>query len=170
MVDYASACLRYWVETCHVDGFRFDLAAVMGRTPEFRQDAPLFTAIQNCPVLSQVKLIAEPWDIAPGGYQVGNFPPLFAEWNDHFRDAARRFWLHYDLPLGAFAGRFAASSDVFQRVMVVCRVPRLISSPRMTVLRFATAFASTINTMKQTEKKIATGPTTITVTIMVKKG
>lgn len=115
VVDYASACLRYWVETCHVDGFRFDLAAVMGRTPEFRQDAPLFTAIQNCPVLSQVKLIAEPWDIAHGGYQVGNFPPLFAEWNDHFRDAARRFWLHYDLPLGAFAGRFAASSDVFKR-------------------------------------------------------
>lgn len=115
VVDYASACLRYWVGTCHVDGFRFDLAAVMGRTPEFRQDAPLFTAIQNCPVLSQVKLIAEPWDIAPGGYQVGNFPPLFAEWNDHFRDAARRFWLHYDLPLGAFAGRFAASSDVFKR-------------------------------------------------------
>ncbi|WP_089566822.1 glycogen debranching protein GlgX [Escherichia coli] len=115
VVDYASACLRYWVEACHVDGFRFDLAAVMGRTPEFRQDAPLFTAIQNCPVLSQVKLIAEPWDIAPGGYQVGNFPPLFAEWNDHFRDAARRFWLHYDLPLGAFAGRFAASSDVFKR-------------------------------------------------------
>jgi len=115
VVDYASACLRYWVETCHVDGFRFDLAAVMGRTPEFRQDAPLFTAIQNCPVLSQVKLIAEPWDIAPGGYQVGNFPPLFAEWNDHFRDAARRFWLHYDLPLGVFAGRFAASSDVFKR-------------------------------------------------------
>lgn len=115
VVEYASACLRYWVETCHVDGFRFDLAAVMGRTPEFRQDAPLFTAIQNCPVLSQVKLIAEPWDIAPGGYQVGNFPPLFAEWNDHFRDAARRFWLHYDLPLGEFAGRFAASSDVFKR-------------------------------------------------------
>ncbi len=168
VVDYASACLRYWVETCHVDGFRFDLAAVMGRTPEFRQDAPLFTAIQNCPVLSQVKLIAEPWDIAPVVIR-WKFPPLFAEWNDHFRDAARRFWLHYDLPLGAFAGRFAASSDVLN-VMVVCRVPRLISSPRMTVLRFATAFASTINIMKQTEKKIATGPTTIIVTIMVKKG
>ncbi|EFD1055877.1 glycogen debranching protein GlgX [Escherichia coli] len=115
VVEYASACLRYWVETCHVDGFRFDLATVMGRTPEFRQDAPLFTAIQNCPVLSQVKLIAEPWDIAAGGYQVGNFPPLFAEWNDHFRDAARRFWLHYNLSLGEFAGRFAASSDVFKR-------------------------------------------------------
>lgn len=115
VVEYANACLRYWVETCHVDGFRFDLATVMGRTPEFRQDAPLFTAIQNCPVLSQVKLIAEPWDIAAGGYQVGNFPPLFAEWNDHFRDAARRFWLHYNLSLGEFAGRFAASSDVFKR-------------------------------------------------------
>lgn len=141
----------------------------MGRTPEFRQDAPLFTAIQNCPVLSQVKLIAEPWDIAPGGYQVGNFPPLFAEWNDHFRDAARRFWLHYDLPLGAFAGRFAASSDVFKRN------GRLPSAAINLVtahdgLRFATAFASTINIMKQTEKKIATGPTTIIVTIMVKKG
>ncbi len=115
VVEYACACLRYWVETFHIDGFRFDLAAVMGRTPEFRQDAPLFTAIQNCPVLSQVKLIAEPWDIAPGGYQVGNFPPLFAEWNDHFRDASRRFWLHYNLSLGEFAGRFAASSDVFKR-------------------------------------------------------
>ncbi len=153
VVDYASACLRYWVEACHVDGFRFDLAAVMGRTPEFRQDAPLFTAIQNCPVLSQVKLIAEPWDIAPGGYQVGNFPPLFAEWNDHFRDAARRFWLHYDLPLGGVCRAFCCLQRCFLNVMVVCRVPRLISSLRMTVLRFATAFASTINIMKQTEKK-----------------
>lgn len=73
VVDYASACLRYWVETCHVDGFRFDLAAVMGRTPEFRQDAPLFTAIQNCPVLSQVKLIAEPW-ISLRWLSGGKFP------------------------------------------------------------------------------------------------
>lgn len=73
-MEYACECLRYWVETCHVDGFRFDLASVMGRTPEFRQDAPLFTAIQNCPLLSRAKLIAEPWDIGEGGYQVGNFP------------------------------------------------------------------------------------------------
>ncbi|MBN0336076.1 glycogen debranching enzyme GlgX, partial [Pseudomonas aeruginosa] len=77
------------VDESHVDGFRFDLASVMGRTPEFRQDAPLFEAIRRDSVLSQVKLIAEPWDIGPGGYQVGNFPPLFAEWNDHFRDSAR---------------------------------------------------------------------------------
>lgn len=115
VVEYACECLRYWVETCHVDGFRFDLASVMGRTPTFRQDAPLFTAIQNCPLLSRVKLIAEPWDIGEGGYQVGNFPPPFAEWNDHFRDATRRFWLQRNLSLGEFAGRFAASSDVFKR-------------------------------------------------------
>ena len=110
MVD----CLRYWVDSCHVDGFRFDLASVMGRTPQFRQDAPLFEAIKNDPVLSQIKLIAEPWDIGTGGYQVGNFPPLFAEWNDHFRDGMRRFWLRQDLSLGGFACRFAGSSDVYR--------------------------------------------------------
>jgi len=114
-VEYARQCLRFWVDECHVDGFRFDLASVMGRTPEFRQDAPLFEAIKNDPLLSAVKLIAEPWDIGDGGYQVGHFPPLFAEWNDHFRDAARRFWLQQSLSLGDFASRFAGSSDVFQR-------------------------------------------------------
>ncbi len=71
--EWARQCLRFWVDECHVDGFRFDLASVMGRTPEFRQDAPLFEAIRRDSVLSQVKLIAEPWDIGPGGYQVGNF-------------------------------------------------------------------------------------------------
>lgn len=113
-VEYAHQCLRFWVDVCHVDGFRFDLASVMGRTPEFRQDAPLFEAIKNDPQLAALKLIAEPWDIGHGGYQVGNFPPLFAEWNDHFRDAVRRFWLHQDLTPGEFASRFAASSDVFR--------------------------------------------------------
>lgn len=115
VVELARQCLRFWVDECHVDGFRFDLASVMGRTPEFRQDAPLFTAIHADPVLSKVKLIAEPWDIGPGGYQVGNFPAPFAEWNDHFRDAVRRFWLQQNLSLGEFATRFAASSDVFRR-------------------------------------------------------
>lgn len=76
VVEYARQCLRFWVDECHVDGFRFDLASVMGRTPEFRQDAPLFEAIRNDPQLAAVKLIAEPWDIGAGGYQVGNFPPL----------------------------------------------------------------------------------------------
>ena len=115
VTHFAYECLKYWVETFHVDGFRFDLAPVMGRTPAFSQQAPLFEAIKNCPVLSQVKLIAEPWDIGEGGYQVGNFPPLFAEWNDHYRDAVRRFWLERNLSLGEFAGRFAASSDLFKR-------------------------------------------------------
>lgn len=114
-VEFARQCLRFWVDECHVDGFRFDLASVMGRTPQFRQDAPLFEAIRHDPQLSAVKLIAEPWDIGAGGYQVGNFPPLFAEWNDHFRDVARRFWLHNNVSLGEFARRFAASSDVFQQ-------------------------------------------------------
>lgn len=114
-VQYAMECLRFWVEQCHVDGFRFDLATVMGRTPEYRLDAPLFEAIRQCPVLSSVKLIAEPWDVGPDGYHVGNYPPLFAEWNDHFRDAIRRFWLHHDLSISEFAQRFAASSDVFRR-------------------------------------------------------
>ncbi|MFS2221783.1 glycogen debranching protein GlgX [Pantoea sp. B65] len=107
-------CLRYWVEVCHVDGFRFDLATVLGRTPQYDPQAEMFAAINADPLLSQVKLIAEPWDIGPGGYQVGNFPAPFAEWNDHFRDGMRRFWLHGDISNGAFARRFAASSDVFR--------------------------------------------------------
>lgn len=108
-------CLRYWVKSFHIDGFRFDLASVLGRTPEFRPDAPLFEAIKNDPCLGAVKCIAEPWDIGPGGYQVGNFPPHFAEWNDHFRDEMRRFWLHHNLSLGDFARRFAGSSDFYRR-------------------------------------------------------
>lgn len=107
-------CLRYWVEVCHVDGFRFDLAPVLGRTPDYHRDAPLFQAIAADPLLSACKMIAEPWDIGPGGYQVGNFPWPFAEWNDRFRDTARRYWLQSDLSNGDFARRFAASSDLFQ--------------------------------------------------------
>ncbi len=112
--DWALGCLRYWVTVCHVDGFRFDLATVLGRTPEYQPDAALFAALKSCPILSHVKLIAEPWDIGPGGYQMGNFPSPFAEWNDHFRDDVRRYWLHGSLSNGEFARRFAASSDRFQ--------------------------------------------------------
>ncbi|ATZ12996.1 glycogen debranching protein GlgX [Erwinia amylovora] len=107
-------CLHYWVEECHIDGFRFDLATTLGRTPQYRRDAPLFQAIAADPLLSQCKIIAEPWDVGPQGYQVGNFPLPFAEWNDHFRDTARRYWLHGDLSNGDFARRFAASSDLFK--------------------------------------------------------
>lgn len=108
------ACLNFWAQECHIDGFRFDLASVMGRTPDFRQDAPLFIAIRNHPLLSTLKLIVEPWDIGAGGYQVGNFPPLFAEWNDHYRDAMRQFWLKRQTTVADFARYFAASSHIYQ--------------------------------------------------------
>ncbi len=85
--------LRYWVEVCHVDGFRFDLATVLGReTHGFDPHGGFFDAIRQDPALARVKLIAEPWDIGPGGYQLGAFPHPFAEWNDRFRDGVRRFW------------------------------------------------------------------------------
>ncbi|QKV19587.1 glycogen debranching protein GlgX [Oricola thermophila] len=85
--------LRYWVEVMHVDGFRFDLCSTLGRTPSgFDRGASFFDAVRQDPVLAKVKLIAEPWDIGPGGYQLGAFPPPFLEWNDRFRDGVRRFW------------------------------------------------------------------------------
>ncbi|MBR2655722.1 MAG: glycogen debranching protein GlgX [Loktanella sp.] len=85
--------LRYWVEVMHVDGFRFDLCTTLGRTKEgFNRDGPFFRAIKQDPVLNRVKLIAEPWDIGPGGYQLGAYQAPFAEWNDKFRDDTRRFW------------------------------------------------------------------------------
>ena len=109
-------CLRYWVEHCHVDGFRFDLASVLGRdTPDFNAQAQLFTDIKNEPSLQNIKLIAEPWDIGHYGYQVGNFPNYFAEWNDRFRDDLCRFWLWKSGEIGAFAERFAGSSDLFKK-------------------------------------------------------
>ncbi|UAN57189.1 glycogen debranching protein GlgX [Serratia sp. JSRIV004] len=114
-VAWVMDCLRFWVRECHVDGFRFDLGTVLGRTPAFDRDAPLFQAMLADDTLGRCKLIAEPWDIGPGGYQVGAFPGRFAEWNDHFRDDIRRFWLQGDLSLGQFAQRFAASSEVFNQ-------------------------------------------------------
>ncbi|MDO4430505.1 MAG: glycogen debranching protein GlgX [Lonepinella koalarum] len=109
-------CLSYWAEECQVDGFRFDLATVLGReTPEYRQNAVLFKQILQAPVLKNCKFIAEPWDIGDGGYQVGNFPLHFAEWNDRFRDDMCRFWLWKSGELGAFVERFAGSSDIYRK-------------------------------------------------------
>ena len=109
-------CLRYWAEQYHVDGFRFDLASVLGRDkPDFNAQAQLFTDIKNEPSLQNIKLIAEPWDIGHYGYQVGNFPNYFAEWNDRFRDDLCRFWLWKSGEIGAFAERFAGSSDLFKK-------------------------------------------------------
>lgn len=110
-------CLRYWVEECHVDGFRFDLGAVLGREGEggFNRQAQLFADMIAVPSLQKCKLIAEPWDIGDFGYHVGNFPDNFAEWNDRFRDDMTRFWLWKSGENGAFAQRFAGSSDIFKR-------------------------------------------------------
>ena len=109
-------CLRYWVTECHVDGFRFDLATVLGReTPDFNPHAQLFAEMEQDDVLQQIKLIAEPWDIGHYGYQVGYFPAYFSQWNDRFRDDMCRFWLWQSGEVGAFAERFAGSSDIFNR-------------------------------------------------------
>ncbi len=106
--------LKYWVTTMGVDGFRFDLAPILGRhATGFSATHPLLEAISTDPLLSQVKLIAEPWDAGPGGYQLGHFPPSWAEWNDRFRDGVRRFWRGDPGMAGEFARRLHGSADVF---------------------------------------------------------
>ena len=114
VVAMVLASMRHWVLKAGVDGFRFDLATVMGRTTNgFSKTAPLLTAIQMDPVLSKVILIAEPWDVGPGGYQLGNFPPDWLEWNDKYRDDVRRFWRGDGFSANGLATRLAGSSDVF---------------------------------------------------------
>jgi isoamylase len=106
--------LRYWVTEMHVDGFRFDLAPTLGRSNGgYRHDGSFFAAIQQDPILSQVKLIAEPWDLGPGGYQLGNFPPGWAEWNAAYRDTVRRFWKGDQGVVAELASRLAGSSEIF---------------------------------------------------------
>jgi glycogen operon protein len=103
--------LRYWVEVMHVDGFRFDLATTLGRAGgTFDRDGPFFRAIRQDPVLNQVKLIAEPWDVGYGGYQLGSYPAPFAEWNDKYRDQVRRFWRGDDRMIHKLASRVAGSA------------------------------------------------------------
>ena len=107
--------LRYWVLEMHVDGFRFDLAATLARElHDVDRLSAFFDLIQQDPVVSQVKLIAEPWDIGEGGYQVGNFPPLWSEWNGKYRDTVRDFWRGTDQTMAEFAYRFTGSSDLYQ--------------------------------------------------------
>jgi isoamylase len=108
--------LRYWVETMHVDGFRFDLAAALARElHDVDRLSAFFDIINQDPVISQVKLIAEPWDVGEGGYQVGKFPPLWAEWNGRYRDVVRRYWKGDDGQLGELGYRLTGSSDLYQR-------------------------------------------------------
>ena len=108
--------LRYWVEEMRVDGFRFDLGTILGREHHgFDESGAFLDSCRQDPVLSSVKLIAEPWDCGPGGYQVGGFPPGWAEWNDQYRDVMRRFWKGDEGLLAPFATRLTASSDIFNR-------------------------------------------------------
>ena len=106
--------LRYWVTEMHVDGFRFDLAATLAREfYDVDRLSTFFELVQQDPVVSQVKLIAEPWDVGPGGYQVGNFPPQWTEWNGEYRDTVRDFW-RGEPSLGEFASRLAGSADLYE--------------------------------------------------------
>jgi isoamylase len=106
--------LRYWVEAFHVDGFRFDLAPVLGRTPEFDQHSAFFAAVRQDPVLANAKLIAEPWDIGHGGYQTGGFPPGWSEWNDVYRQTLRRAWRGDGGLLGDLAHALTASAEKYR--------------------------------------------------------
>jgi isoamylase len=108
--------LRYWVTSFHIDGFRFDLCVSLGREAHgFDSGSGFFDALRQDPVLARVKLISEPWDVGPGGYQLGQHPPGFAEWNDRFRDGVRRFWRGDAGQRPDFAARLAGSSDLFDR-------------------------------------------------------
>ncbi len=107
--------LRYWVTEMHVDGFRFDLAATLARTPSgVDRHSPFLSAVRQDPVLSRVKLIAEPWDLGEGGYQVGGFPPGWAEWNGKYRDAVRSYWKGDGGLIGELGYRLSGSSDLYQ--------------------------------------------------------
>jgi glycogen operon protein len=107
--------LRYWVQDMHVDGFRFDLAATLARQfHEVDRLSAFFDLVQQDPIISQVKLIAEPWDLGDGGYQVGGFPPLWSEWNGQYRDTVRDFWRGEPSTLAEFASRLSGSSDLYE--------------------------------------------------------
>ena len=107
--------LRYWVTEMHVDGFRFDLAATLAREfYDVDRLSSFFELVQQDPTVSQVKLIAEPWDVGPGGYQVGNFPPQWTEWNGKYRDTVRDFWRGEPATLGEFASRLTGSADLYE--------------------------------------------------------
>ncbi len=107
--------LRYWATEMHVDGFRFDLAATLARQfHEVDRLSAFFNLVQQDPIVSRVKLIAEPWDVGPGGYQVGNFPPVWTEWNGKYRDCVRDFWRGQPATLGEFAMRLTGSSDLYE--------------------------------------------------------
>ncbi|MDZ7729678.1 MAG: alpha-amylase family glycosyl hydrolase [Dehalococcoidia bacterium] len=152
--------LRYWVTEMHVDGFRFDLASALARElHEVDRLSSFFDIIQQDPVISQVKLIAEPWDVGEGGYQVGNFPPGWTEWNGKYRDSVREYWRGDPGQVAELAYRLTGSSDLYahngRRPM-----PASTSSPPTTASPSTTSSATTTSTTRPTARTTATATTT----------
>ena len=153
--------LRYWVTEMHVDGFRFDSAAALARElQDVDRLSAFFDLVQQDPVVSQVKLIAEPWDVGMGGYQVGNFPPLWTEWNGKYRDTVRDFWRGEPGTLSEFASRLTGSSDLYRHERAGARSPRSTSSPATTGSPWPTWSPTTASTTRPTARTTGTAATT----------
>ena len=153
--------LRYWVIEMHVDGFRFDLAATLARElHDVDRLSAFFDLIQQDPVVSQVKLIAEPWDIGEGGYQVGNFPPLWSEWNGKYRDTVRDFWRGTDQTLAEFAYAIHRQLRSVPGHGARGRTRASTSSPRTTASRCAISSRTTRSTTRPTARTTATARAT----------
>ena len=149
--------LRYWVVECHVDGFRFDLASALAREfYDVDRLSAFFDIIHQDPLLSQVKLIAEPWDVGPGGYQVGNFPILWAEWNGLYRDTMRDFW-RGQAERRASSRRASPARATSTSATVGGRSRRSTSSPRTTASRCATSSRTTRSTTRRTARTTSDG-------------
>jgi isoamylase len=152
--------LRYWVTEMHVDGFRFDLASALAREfYEVDRLSAFFELVQQDPIVSQVKLIAEPWDVGPGGYQVGNFPPQWSEWNGKYRDTVRDFWRGESSTLGEFASRISGSADLYEHDGPRPRRAST-SSPRTTASRCTTSSPTTTSTTRPTARTTTTARAT----------
>ena len=153
--------LRYWAMECHVDGFRFDLAAALAREfYDVNRLSAFFDIIHQDPVLSQAKLIAEPWDVGPGGYQVGNFPVLWTEWNGLYRDTVRDFWRGATNGVGDFAARLSGLERPLCGATDAARSRRSTSSPPTTASRSPTSSRTTRSTTRRTSRTTGTAPTT----------
>ena len=153
--------LRYWVLEMHVDGFRFDLASALARELHAVDKlGAFFDIIHQDPVLSQVKLIAEPWDLGEGGYQVGNFPAGWTEWNGRYRDSVRGFWRGDGGQVSEFATRLAGSAAISTSRAAGGRTRASTSSPRTTASRCSISSATTTSTTTPTAKTTATARTT----------
>ena len=153
--------LRYWVTEMHVDGFRFDLAATLAREfYDVDRLSSFFELVQQDPVVSQVKLIAEPWDVGPGGYQVGNFPPQWTEWNGKYRDTVRDFWRGEPATIGEFAARHHRLGRPVRDLRPPPGAPASTSSPRTTASRCATSSPTTRSTTRPTATTTTTARAT----------